>query len=183
MVAIMEYDPSWPRLFEEEKTRILVATGNRLTGIEHVGSTAVPGLAAKPIIDIMGGVRQLGDVAQCISALGGIGYEYVPQYEVYIPERRYFRKPQTGQGPRTHHLHIVETSSDFWQRHLLFRDYLRAHPEVAREYCDLKRRLAGVYGDDGWGYTEAKTAFIQTVVARAARELPAGQEVPERGHN
>ncbi len=167
MIAVVEYNPRWPRLFEEEKARLLAAAGGVLTAVEHIGSTAVPGLAAKPIIDAMGGVHRLDDAMGCVHALEGIGYEYVPEYEAYIPERRYFRKPRTGQGPRTHHLHVVEMTSGFWRRHLLFRDYLRAHPEVAREYEDLKQRLAVEYGDDGWGYTEAKTVFINGVVARA----------------
>jgi len=128
MPVIVEYDPRWPALFEEERSRLLATTGTLLAVIEHVGSTAVPGLAANPIIDIMGGVRELSEVTRYVAALEGIGYEYVPQYEVSIPERRYFRKPRTRQGPRTHHLHIVELTSDFWRRHLLFRDYLRTHP-------------------------------------------------------
>ncbi len=99
--VIVEYDPRWPILFEQERARLLATTGPLLAAIEHVGSTAVPGLAANPIIDIMGGVRNLSKVARYVVALEGIGYEYVAQYEVYIPERRYFRKPRTGQGFRT----------------------------------------------------------------------------------
>src|SRR5574341_1081979 len=167
MIAVVKYNPRWLRLFEEERALLLATADDVLTAVEHIGSTAVPRLAAKPIIDVMAGIRRLNDAVGCVHALEGIGYEYVPQYEVYIPERRYFRKPRTGRGPRTHHLHVVEMTSEFWRRHLLFRDYLRAHPEVAREYEDLKRRLAVEYGEDGWGYTEAKTVFINGVVAHA----------------
>jgi GrpB-like predicted nucleotidyltransferase (UPF0157 family) len=173
MVDIVEHDPRWATLFEEEKVRLFAVAGDVLVNIEHIGSTAVPGLAAKAIIDIMGGVKRLGDTGRSVSALEGLGYEYVPQYEIYIPERRYFRKPRTGEGPRTHHLHVVEMTSDFWRRHLLFRDYLKTHPEAAREYADLKRHLAAVHGDDGWAYTDAKTTFIATIVTRALREAPA----------
>lgn len=120
----------------------------------------------------MGGVRDLGEVTRYVADLEGIGYEYVPQYEVFIPERRYFRKPRTGQGARTHHLHIVELTSDFWRRHLLFRDYLRTHPVAAREYADLKRRLAAEYGDDGRGYTDAKGPFIESILGRAEGKVP-----------
>ncbi len=152
MTVIVTYDPRRPTLFEEEWARLLATTGTLLAAIEHIGSTAVPGLAASPIIDILGGVRELGEVARYVAALEGIGYEYVAQYEVYIPERRYFRKPRTGQGHRTHHLHIVELTSTFWHRQLLFREYLRTHPVALRAYADLKGRLAVEYGDDGQGY-------------------------------
>ncbi|HVH31337.1 MAG TPA: GrpB family protein [bacterium] len=159
VIGIVEYDPRWPALFEEEKARLLSAAGPLLAAIEHIGSTAVPRLAANPIIDIMGGVRDLGEVTRYVAVLEGLGYEYVPQYEAFIPERRYFRKPTRGHSPRTHHLHVVELTSDFWRRHLLFRDYLRTHPQALREYADLKRHLASEYGDDGRGYTDAKGAF------------------------
>lgn len=169
VIVIVEYDPRWPILFEEERVRLLATTSPLLMAIEHVGSTAVPGLAANPIIDIMGGVRDLGEVTRYVANLEGTGYEYVPQYEVHIPERRYFRKPRTGQSPRTHHLHIVELTSTFWRRHLLFRDYLRTHPVALREYANLKRRLAVEYGDDGQGYTDAKGPFIESIVIRAGK--------------
>jgi GrpB-like predicted nucleotidyltransferase (UPF0157 family) len=118
----------------------------------------------------MGGVRELGEFTRYVAALEGIGYEYVAQYEVYIPERRYFRKPRTGQGPRTDHLHIVELTSDFWGRRLLFRNYLRTNPVTLREYVDLKRRLATEYGDYGRGYTDAKGPFIESILGRAEGE-------------
>ena len=174
MPVIVEYDPRWPALFEAERARLLATNGALLAAVEHVGSTAVPGLAANPIIDIMGGVRDLGEVTSYVADLGGIGYEYVPQYEVFIPERRYFRKPRTGQGPRTHHLHIVELTSTFWHRQLLFRDYLKTHPVALREYADLKRRLATEYGDDGRGYTDAKRPFIESILRRAEGNMPGG---------
>lgn len=172
MPVIEEYDPRWPALFEEEKARLLATTGALLAAIEHVGSTAVPGLAAQPIIDIMGGVRDLGEVTRYVAALEGIGYEHVPQYEVYIPERRYFRRPRTGEGLRTHHLHIVELTSSFWRRQLLFRNYLRTHPVALREYADLKRCLAAEYGADGRGYTDAKGPFIELILNRAEGKEP-----------
>lgn len=172
IIVIVEYDPRWPVLFEEERARLRAITGPLLVAIEHVGSTAVPGLAANPIIDVMGGVRDLGEVTRYVPNLEGIGYEYVPQYEVFIPERRYFRKPRTGQSPRTHHLHIVELTSTFWRRQLLFRDYLRTHSVTLREYADLKKRLAAEYGDDGRGYTDAKGPFIESIVSRAEGKGP-----------
>lgn len=168
-ITIADYDPRWPALYEEEKARILAAIGEWLVDIQHVGSTAVPGLAAKPIIDIMPGIRSLTDAQHCIAALEALGYEYVPEYEAELPERRYFRKRAT---PYSHHIHMVEATSDFWQRHLLFRDYLRAHPDAAAEYGELKRRLAARIGDDRVGYTEAKTEFIRSIEERARAQAP-----------
>jgi len=164
-IVIEDYNPDWPLRYEYEKAAIVQACGHILAAIEHIGSTAVPGLAAKPIIDIMGGLRELADATQCIGPLASIGYAYVPEYEVSLPERRYFRR-----GPRESHiahLHMVETRSDFWHRHLLFRDYLRAHPATAQQYAELKRVLAAQYGADRDGYTEGKTAFIRWVEATA----------------
>ena len=164
-VEIVDYDPQWPVLYEEEKSRILNVIGRRIVAIEHIGSTAVPGLAAKPIIDIIVAVRHLIDAGECIEPLQSIGYEYVPEFEVEIPERRFFRK-----GPpeaRTHHIHMIELTSEFWERHLLFRDYLRSHPDVAQQYYQLKKELAARYGSDREAYAGAKTPFIESIVAKS----------------
>ncbi len=167
-LIVVDYDPQWPILYEEEKDRILGLIGRLVVAIEHIGSTAVPGLGAKPIIDIMVAVHRLADAEECVEPLRSIGYEYVPEYNDIIPERRYFHK-----GPaeaRTHHLHVVELASDFWERHLLFRDFLRTHPEEAEQYYDLKKELATHYRSDREAYTEAKTAFIESVVDKARTE-------------
>jgi GrpB-like predicted nucleotidyltransferase (UPF0157 family) len=156
LIVISEYDSAWPDLYEAEKARIVDAIGDWLVDIQHVGSTSVPGLAAKPVIDIMPGVRSLADDTHFIPRLEAVGYEHLPVFEDDIPERRYFRRGI----PRQFHVHAVEVSSDFWRRHLAFRDYLRAHPETAKEYAALKRRLAADYGNDRIGYTNAKTDFI-----------------------
>ena len=164
-VIIVEYDRGWPRMFEDEKGRILAVIGPHLVAIEHIGSTAVPGLAAKPIIDILAGVRRLEDARECIAPLAGIGYDYVPEFEVDLPERRYFRK---GRNERhTHHLHMIEFQSPFWRRHVAFRDYLRAHPDEAARYADLKRTLAAKFGSDRGAYTDAKTEYVRGVEAKA----------------
>ena len=107
--------------------------------IEHVGSTSVSGLGAKPMIDIMLGVEHLAIVESRTPQLAAAGYKYVPELEAEFPERRYFRKPPSG--ARTHNLHAVEVGSSFWSRHLLFRDFLRTHPEVAAQYVALNRLL------------------------------------------
>jgi len=177
-VIVVEYDPRWPALYEEESQLILRTVGSLVLSLEHIGSTAVPGLGGKPIIDIMGGVRLLAEAEQCVAPLAGIGYEYVPEYNELIPERRYFHK-----GPaeaRLFHLHMVEHSSDFWEKHLLFRDWLRSHPEDAQRYYQLKKDLAARFGRDREGYTEAKTPFIESIVARARRAGRPGSGAAER---
>ena len=164
-VVIVPYDPRWPRLFQAESELLRKQIGSVLEALEHVGSTAVPRLAAKPIIDIMPGLRQLSDARGCIEPLAAIGYEYVPEYEDELPERRYFRKgPAEG---RTHHVHMVEVATEFWQQNLLFRDYLRTHSETAEEYEALKHRLAREHGTDRDAYTNGKTSFTEAVIEKA----------------
>jgi GrpB-like predicted nucleotidyltransferase (UPF0157 family) len=164
LIIIADYDPQWPILYEEEEARILGVIGDKVVAIEHIGSTAVPGLGAKPIIDIMVAVRHLADADECIEPLQSIGYEYVPEYEASIPKRRYFRR---GSQEAHRHLHIVERRSDFWERHILFRDFLRAHFEIAQQYYQLKKELAAKFGSDRDAYTDAKMSFIESVVAEA----------------
>ena len=165
-VIVVPYDEAWPSLFEKERTRIEGAIGLWVEEIEHVGSTAGPGLAAKPVIDIMVGVRNLDESPILVERLVGIGYEYVPEFERVSPLRRYFRKMREGR--RTHQMHLVETSNaEWWDRHLLFRDYLRAHPEAAEEYARLKQDLSRRFGEDRVAYTGAKTEFIWEIVRRA----------------
>ena len=160
------YGEGWTSLFEQERARIERAIGPWVEEIEHVGSTAVPGLAAKPVIDIMVGVKSLDDTPILVERLEAVGYEYVPELEQQLPSRRYFRKLRRGR--RTHQIHLVERSdAAFWDRHILFRDYLRRHPGVADEYARLKQELSGRFRDDRTAYTEAKTAFIREVVRRA----------------
>lgn len=167
-IIIKDYDPLWKSTYKEEKFLISNAMGDILVAIEHIGSTAVPGLSAKPIIDIMVGVENLDSVEECIETLAGIGYDYVPEYESEIPERRYFRK---GSTEKHIHLHIVELKSDFWERTILFRDYLHSHPDIADRYCELKLFLAEKFKDEIELYTSGKTGFIKSVVKLAREEL------------
>ena len=102
-----------------------------------------------------------------VSELAAAGYEYVPEYEAELPQRRYFRKPLLR--PRTHHLHVVKLGSDFWKKHLLFRDYLRAHPDIAHEYYQLKQQLAHESSSTGANYLEGKSPFIARVLELASR--------------
>lgn len=167
-IAITEYDPQWPFMYEQEKARVLSVIGKWVVAIEHVGSTAVPGLGAKPTIDIQAGARSQPDTEKCIGPLESIGYEYIPELEVQMPGTRFFRKGPRGAG--VYHLHLKEVDSEDWHRFILFRDYLRTHTDVANEYDRLKRELAATHGMDREGYTAAKAAFIESVVARACTE-------------
>jgi len=163
-IVIAEYEPAWAAMYERDRQAIVGALGEMVRGIEHVGSTAVPGLAAKPIIDILLGV-DADDLDRIIEPLERIGYEYNPDWEISLPHRRYFRR-LLPDGTNTHHLHAVVIGSEFWMRHLRFRDYLRADPSKAEEYAALKREHARQH-QGGIDYTFAKTEFIQSVEALA----------------
>jgi GrpB-like predicted nucleotidyltransferase (UPF0157 family) len=151
----------WHRQFAEEEARVREAVGGHVVAIEHVGSTAICGIAAKPIIDIAAAVREAADAGRCVRPLEKIGYEY--RGEGGIAGRYYFVKGE----PRTHHLHMVELGSDFWRSHLTFRDYLRTHRGAAEEYERLKRELAVKHERDRGAYTEGKSMFIREVLKRA----------------
>lgn len=159
LVEIVEHDPSWADRFEAERERLAPVFDGRVLGIEHIGSTSVPGLCAKPIVDILVGLRELELTDEEISAMEGMSYEYMGEFG--LPGRLYFRKV-----PRLYHVHVVKHGGDHWERQLLFRDVLRADPEERRRYDDLKRRLAAE-GHPREVYTELKTPFIREVEARA----------------
>lgn len=160
-VVIADHDPRWAARFAEERQRIAGALGAFALGVEHIGSTAVPGLAAKPILDLLVGVRPMPPGPEPIAALGRLGYDHLGEHG--IPGRHFFARG----WPRTHHLHLVEHGGAFWTSHLRFRDHLRAHPEEARAYAALKRELAARYRRDRFRYTEMKSAFIAAALARA----------------
>lgn len=156
-VRIVPYDPSWPSRFEAEARALEEAIGSWAAGgIHHVGSTAVPGLEAKPIVDILVGVDELESSRSCFEPLEGLGYLYAP----YLPEQmHWFCKPHPNR--RTHHLHLVPTGSERFREELAFRDLLRANPETAARYASLKHDLAKRFAEDREAYTEAKTDFIR----------------------
>src|SRR5574341_240211 len=120
LIVIADYNPRWPAMFEAERARILESIGEWLVDIEHVGSTSVPGLAAKPVIDMMAAVSSLDNARNIIEPLSALTYDYVPEYEVELPDRRYFRKGRRGSEGDKYHLHVVELGSPFWRRHLAF---------------------------------------------------------------
>jgi GrpB-like predicted nucleotidyltransferase (UPF0157 family) len=157
-------------MFERERAKLEIALGSLVVTIEHVGSTAVPGLPAKPIIDLAVGVRSLREAqARCIDALQALRYTYIPEYQSWLPDELFFRKGVAGRW--THHVHVMEPSAPGWEHRLLFRDYLRAHPDAAEAYMDLKRRLAAAFRDDIAAYRTGKSAFVQDAVAKARQEF------------
>jgi GrpB-like predicted nucleotidyltransferase (UPF0157 family) len=141
------YDPGWPVSFEREERRLSVALRPWLVApLEHIGSTAVPGLVAKPIIDIVAVVTDIGAAAAAVQPLAGLGWLAAPEPTDLALRKLSFCTPSVAR--RTHHLHVVEWSSSGWRGWLAFRDHLRVHSELAAEYGELKRRLADAHGSD-----------------------------------
>ena len=175
-IELVPYDPRWPALFEAEKQHLLALFPTLIRRVEHFGSTAVPGLRAKPVVDLLIEVSSLAAARERIApVLESAGYDYfwrATHGEDGPPFYAWFIK-RDARGARTHHLHMVEAHSEHWDR-LIFRDYLIAHPYCARRYQDLKLRLAAEHPSDRVAYTRAKTAFIEKVNAdaRAERRLP-----------
>ena len=173
-VRIVPYDPRWPNDYDAERRRILNAVGDIIVSLNHVGSTSVTELGGKPIVDIMAGVRNAFAADACLPPLREIGYDDVTP-EPQDPDWHYClgKRPSRSRPSLLYiHLHLFTYGSAHWEKHLLFRDYLRAHPEIAREYYGLKRRLASHHGSDREGYTYAKTVFIDAIVAKACQLQP-----------
>jgi GrpB-like predicted nucleotidyltransferase (UPF0157 family) len=171
-IAVVSYDAAWPELFRQEKEHLLSCLPVELIRrIEHFGSTAVPGLSAKPIVDMLVEVASLEETKRSIvPILESQGYDYFwrPTWGDDVPPWYAWFIKRDGKGARTHHIHMVEREFEHWDR-LLFRDYLIAHPEAAWEYQVLKLRLASAYPNDRRAYTSAKTEFIVRVTERAKR--------------
>ncbi len=162
-VELVPYDDAWPARFFAERASLARVLAPWLAGpIEHVGSTAVPGLAAKPIIDIMAGVASLDGSRPALTALAELGYVYFP-YRADV--MHWLCKP--SDAVRTHHLHLVPRASRRWRERLAFRDRLRASPALAAEYAQLKARLAVRHRFDREAYTDAKEPFVRRVLALA----------------
>lgn len=159
-IVIEPYNPLWPRVFEEEKTLLIQALGSGILGsVEHVGSTAVEGLSAKPIIDIMVGIKSLEVAKPFIPLLTRSGYCFYP-YKADV--MHWFCKPSPEL--RTHHLHLVPYQSELWQERITFRDVLRKNERVRLEYQQLKHDLAKEFPNDREEYTQRKWPFIQRVL-------------------
>ncbi len=166
-VVIAVYDLSWPEIYAGEAQAIRQALGDILVGVEHVGSTAIPGLAAKPVIDILVGVTVLAEAEAKIPALEALGYEC--RGENGIPGRLFFRKGLV-EFRRTHHLRLVEAGHEQWKSLLAFRDYLRSHPGDAQRYEALKRALAEQFRDNRAAYSKGKTQFVQAILEKARQQ-------------
>jgi GrpB-like predicted nucleotidyltransferase (UPF0157 family) len=159
-IRIVPYDSNWPARYAGERSALDAAIGDFATGgIHHVGSTAVPDLDAKPIIDILVGVDSLQTSRACFDSLEKLGYLYAP----YLPsEMHWFCKPHPAR--RTHHLHLVPTDSDRFRDELAFRDCLRSSPQLASEYAALKHSLVARFAEDRDAYTDAKADFIHSAL-------------------
>lgn len=161
-IFIAPYDPEWPEKFEKEKKFLQETIGPFINGeINHIGSTSIPGLSAKPIIDIMVGVESLDASRPAIEILENTGYCYYPYKPKFM---HWFCKPSPVH--RTHHLHLVPTTSPEYKAKIAFRDYLRANPEARQQYEDLKTKKAEEFRNDREAYTEAKTDFVKSIVRK-----------------
>ena len=161
---LVEYQPAWVALFEEEAARIRGALGDRILTVEHVGSTAIPGMPAKPVLDLLVGIPSFAHGLELHPALATLGYEHRPDEE--IPDRLFFRR-RLPDGRRTHHLSLAEPASHHYRVTICFRDYLRTHPDAAFEYRLLKEGLAETHMLDRSSYSEGKTAFVQEILRQA----------------
>lgn len=161
-IEIVDYDPDWPCLFEERAKRIRAALRDVALRIDHIGSTSVPGLAAKPIIDIQVSVASFDPLDPIRVPMEGLGYIF--RADNLELTKRYFRE---SPGMRREHVHVRKAGSWGQQFALLFRDYMRTHPKDAARYAELKRTLAQQYREDRHAYTNAKTPFIWDVMQRA----------------
>jgi 16S rRNA processing protein RimM len=157
-IEVVDYDPEWPKMFEAEAVRLREALGDVAVRIEHVGSTSVPGLAAKPNVDIQLSVPDVGDREAYGGPLTSLGYEHVP--DPAFSDYPFFGWP-SARAPRTFNLHVCEAGTENERRHLAFRDRLRSDPVARDEYAALKRELALKHGNDVEGYNADKDAFIK----------------------
>lgn len=162
-VIIVTHDPSWAEAFEHAKADLLVALGGRVIAAEHIGSTAVPELSAKPVIDILLGVASLDDVAACTPILVARGWHYPEEMNQGLVGRRFFLK-RNAEGVRTHHAHFVVHEGPLWREYVDFRDKLRGSAVLRKRYADLKRDLAAKYHDQRERYTASKTDFVKEVL-------------------
>ncbi len=165
VVVVSEHHARWAQLFEQEAARLGPVFGDLLLEIHHIGSTAVPGLPAKPVIDIMPIVKNITQVDLLNGQMQSLGYEAMG--ECGLAGRRYFRK---GGDDRTHNIHAYQWDNrQAIERHLAVRDYLRTHPAMAREYGELKQRLAKQFPEDIYGYMDGKDSFVKALEQEALR--------------
>ncbi|MDB4992564.1 MAG: hypothetical protein JWL75_809 [Parcubacteria group bacterium] len=163
-VVLSEYTPEWHQLFEEEKVNLATVLGTSTLSIEHIGSTAIPGIKAKPILDLMVAIPRLDGWEQYIEALGLLSYEFRRDFRHNQQHILFVKGPEKN---RTHYLKLTELNSEFWKEHIIFRDYLITHPEKAQEYQKLKEFLLAEHSGDRGPYTEGKKRFVQETLRLA----------------
>ena len=166
-IFMVPHDPNWRQEFENEAKRIADALESNVMDVHHIGSTAIPDIYAKPVVDILLVVSSHADLDAKKAAMEALGYEAFGEFG--IPTRRYFRK-DNAEGDRTHQVHAFEAGSPQIARHLAFRDHMIAHPEAAQEYSGLKQKLAAEHPDDIEAYMDGKDTFIQEIDRRAAQK-------------
>src|SRR6266480_2758817 len=160
-VRVVEYDARWPSLFTAEAQRLRQVCGTLPVALEHVGSTAVPGLCAKPVLDVLAGHSPDTPAASYVPPFRRAGYEH--RGDRGIAGHQFFRRGQ----PRAYHIHLVEQDGPLWRQYLAFRDYLRANTQAARRYGDLKRALAARFPRDREAYIQGKAEFVADAIGRA----------------
>lgn len=160
-IQLSPYESQWQTRFLREKDQLQSSIGEYVLDIEHLGSTSIPGMLAKPILDIGIAVAAFEEAVRCIPPMEKLGYTY--KGENGIPRRHYFVKGE----PRTHHVHMFEIESQEWRSHLLFRDYLIKNPATAGEYARLKQELAKQFATEGEAYQAGKDGFIKAVLHKA----------------
>ena len=168
-VEVVPHNPRWRNAFEAEAKHIGAALGENVVAIHHIGSTAIPDIYAKPVIDLLVEVGNITEVDERSSAMEALGYEAMGEFG--IPGRRYFRK-DNQEGIRTYQIHVFDAGSAQIDRHLAFRDYMIAHPEDARKYSELKRKLAKEHSQSINGYMDGKDSFIKEIDRKALRWHP-----------
>lgn len=177
-IHIVAYDPQWPVAFEAQRSRVEAALRPWLVGpVEHIGSTSVPGLAAKPIIDMLARIPDYR-TGEIVAAMSGIGWVHAPEPGDEPSRKWSFCFPDIGR--RSHHLHVYESASETWRSLPAFRDYLREHPEDAAEYARIKRALAATDALDRPRYRAGKAPFIEQLLRQSAGAVPTPSPGPDR---
>lgn len=161
IVRLAPYSPEWAKIFEREEKLLQSSIGKYIIEIQHIGSTSIPGMMAKPIIDIGIAIERFEEGVVCIKPMGNLGYIY--NGEKGIPRRHYFDKGD----PTAYHLHMLEQDSDEWKKHIAFRDFLRNNEEAVKEYARLKQQLAAKFRHDRLSYTEGKSEFVERILKTA----------------
>lgn len=161
-VEVVSYNSNWKKMYKEESEKIKNTLNDIIIDIHHIGSTAIPGIKAKPVIDILAEVKDIEAVDQYNHEMEELGYEVMGEYG--IPKRRFFRK---GGNKRTHHIHIFQAGNEEIERHINFKEYLITHPDKRREYSKLKEKLANKYTYDVESYTNGKSDFIKEIDRKA----------------